>query len=218
MTHTNRTDLIKQLSKRVAPVKPRSSILLPAILWFICSWLYVISLSLYLGPLRPDAVAELFTSPQYAFESTIGFIAGTLFCVIAFQESIPGAQRKWLIYLTYVITVLWIGCYLVGLSFPALQPSMLGKRVHCVLEAYLYSIPPLSVAYLLIYRRFPLNSLRAGIYTGIGAGMVPALFMQFSCMYDPKHMLTHHIGPITVAIIAGAILGIIFKKHKKIAI
>ncbi len=217
MTRTDRTDLIKQLSNNVPPVKPRSAILLPAILWFVCSWLYVIGLSLYLGPLRPNAVAELFITPRFAFESTIGFIAGALFCLIAFQESIPGTQRKWLIYLTYVVTALWISCYLVGLSFPAIQPSMLGKRAHCVLEAYLYSIPPLSIAYLLIYRRFPLNSLRAGIYIGIGAGMLPALFMQFSCMYDPKHTLTHHLGPIAVATIAGAIMGIVFKKHNKIA-
>ncbi|NOR80680.1 MAG: DUF1109 family protein [Methyloprofundus sp.] len=214
MTPRNRMDLIKGLSANVPPVRPRNGISLPIILWFFSSWIYVIALSLYLGPLRGGALKALITSPQFAFESSIGFISGALFCVIAFQESIPGLRHKWLIYLSYFSAILWISCYIVGLSFPALEPSMLGKRAHCVLEAYLYSVPPLIIGYFLIYRRYPLNSLRAGIFLGISAGMLPALFMQISCMYDPRHILTHHIGPAIVAIVVGAILGIVFKKRK----
>ncbi|WP_428355020.1 NrsF family protein [Methyloprofundus sp.] len=216
MTHQNRLDLIKELSTNVPSVRPRGSVLLPAILWFSLNWIYVISLSIYLGPLRPNAIESLLISPQFAFESSIGFISGALFCLIAFQESIPGIRRQWLIYLTYFSALFWISCYVFGLWFPALEPSLIGKRAHCVLEAYLYSIPPLSVAYLIIYRRFPLNSLQAGVFMGIGAGMLPALFMQFSCMYDPQHMLTHHIGPITITVIAGALLGVVFKKQSNL--
>lgn len=216
MTQRSRLDLIKQLSSNVPPVQRRGNVLLPAMLWFSLSWIYVISLSLYLGPLRPNAIESLLISPQFAFESTVGFISGALFCLIAFQESIPGLRRQRLIYLTYFSAILWISCYVVGLWFPALEPSLIGKRAHCVLEAYLYSIPPLSIAYLIIYLRFPLNSLQAGVFMGIGAGMLPALFMQFSCIYDPQHMLTHHIGPITVTVIAGALLGVVFKKKRKL--
>ena len=91
---------------------------------------------------------------------------------------------------------------------------MFGKRAHCVLEAYLYSTPPLIAGYLLIYKRFSLNAVRAGVFLGISAGMLPALFMQISCMYDPRHILTHHLGPILIVII-GAILGMLFNKQKK---
>ena len=215
MKQRNRIDLIKDLSGNVSPVRPRNSLLVPIILWFLCSWVYVIALSLYLGPLREGALEALIRSPQFAFESSIGLISGALFCVIAFQESIPGLRHKWLVYLSYFSAILWISCYVVGLSFPALEPSMLGKRAHCVLEAYLYSIPPLFTGYFLIYRRYPLNCLRAGLFLGISAGMLPALFMQISCMYDPRHMLTHHIGPASVAIIVGVILGIVFKKQQR---
>lgn len=216
MKQRSRIDLIKDLSINVSPVHPRNSLLLPIILWFFISWGYVIALSLYLGPLREGALESLISSPQFAFESSIGLISGGLFCVIAFQESIPGLRHKWLIYLSYFSAILWVSCYVIGLSFPALEPSMLGKRAHCVLEAYLYSIPPLIIGYFLIYRRYPLNSLRAGIFLGISAGMLPALFMQVSCMYDPRHILTHHIGPATVAIVIGAILGVVFKKRKRL--
>lgn len=214
MSTLSRSDLISSLSAGVSPVKPGINIILEVMLWFISSWVYVISLSLYLGPLRPGAIASLATSPQFAFETLIGFLAGALFCLIAFRESIPGLHNKWLVYLSYFTAILWISSYVVGLSFPAIEPSMFGKRAHCVLEAYLYSTPPLIVGYLLIYRRFPLDSVRAGIFLGIYAGMLPALFMQISCMYDPRHILTHHIGPILVVVIAGAVLGLILKKQK----
>ena len=215
MKHRNRIDLIKELSTNVPPVRPKNGVLLPALLWFFISWIYVIVLGLYLGPLRNGALESLMTSPQFAFESSIGFFSGALFCLIAFQESVPGLRHKWLIYLSYLSAILWISCYVVDLSFPALEPSRVGKRAHCVLEAYLYSIPPLIIGYLLIYRRFPLDSIRAGLFLGISAGMLPALFMQLACMYDPRHILTHHLGPALVVIIGGAILGMIFKKLKR---
>ena len=30
--------------------------------------------------------------------------------------------------------------------------------------------------------------------------------MQFGCMYVPRHILTHHIGPILITAILGAIV------------
>ena len=213
MKQRNRIDLIKDLSSNAPSVHTRTGLFLPGLLWFFCSWVYVVALSLYLGPLRDGALKALISSPQFAFESSVGLVAGALFCAVAFQESIPGLRHKWLVYLSYFSAILWIACYVTGLTFPALEPSMLGKRAHCVLEAYLYSIPPLLAGYFMIYRRYPLNSLRAGVFMGISAGMLPALFMQISCMYDPRHILTHHLGPAVVAIIVGAILGIAFKKQ-----
>ncbi|NOQ65436.1 MAG: DUF1109 family protein [Methyloprofundus sp.] len=214
MKQQSRVDLIKDLSSHVAVVRPRTRLLLPSMLWFIGSWIYVVALSLYLGPLREGAVKSLVTSPQFAFESSMGLITGALFCVLAFRESIPSLRHQWLVYLSYLSAIVWVSCYVLGLTFPALEPSMLGKRAHCVLEAYLYSMPPLLIGYFLIYRRYPLNAFRAGMFMGVSAGMIPALFMQISCMYDPQHILTHHIGPATIAIAIGALLGLIFKKMK----
>lgn len=212
MKHKNRVDLIRELSTKVPPVRLLGGILIPAILWFLFSWVYVVGLSLYLGPLREGAFEALITSPQFAFESSVGLVSGALFCLLAFQESIPGLRHKWLIYLSYFSAILWVSCYVVDLSFPAIEPSRIGKRAHCVLEAYLYSIPPLFIGYVLIYRRFPLDSIKAGVFLGISAGMLPALFMQFSCMYEPQHILTHHLGPVTLVVVVGAILGILYKK------
>lgn len=216
MNHQNRIDLIQKLSKDLPPVSQRSNILIPGLFWFVISWIYVVTLSLFLGPLRTGALNTLATNPQFAFESILGFVSGALFCTIAFQESIPGLHRKWLVHLSFLTALLWVACYTVGLSFPAIDPSRIGKRAHCVLEAYLYSVPPMAIGYLLIYQRFPLHSIRAGVFIGISAGMLPALFMQISCMYDPLHILTHHLGPASVVIILGMILGVFFKRQKHI--
>lgn len=214
MTTPKRIDLINALSKDLQPITPRNSVVLPALLWFVVSWIYVVTLSLYLGPLRPGALESLIQSPQFAIESLVGLISGALFCLIAFQEAIPGRRHPWLVWLAFLSALLWISCYIAGLSFPAIEPSWDGKRAHCVLEAYLYSGPPLIIGYRLIYQRYPLNSLQAGIFLAISAGMLPALFMQIACMYDPLHILTHHIAPISIIIVSGALLGIIFKKQK----
>jgi len=215
VTQGNRIDLIQTLSADLPPVSQRSNILIPGLLWFVISWIYVVVLSLFLGPLRIGALNALITNPQFAFESLLGFVAGVLFCIIAFQESFPGLQRKWLVHLSILTALLWIACYTLGLSFPAIEPSRIGKRAHCVLEAYLYSVPPMFIGYLLIYQRFPLNSIRAGLFIGISAGMLPALFMQISCMYDPWHILTHHLGPASVVILLGIMLGVFFKRQKR---
>jgi len=213
VTQRSRIDLINNLSSNLLPVSQRSNIFVPGFLWFIISWIYVIVLSLYLGPLRVGALNALITNPQFAFESFVGLVSGALFCTIAFQESIPGLHRKWVVQLSLLVALIWIACYTVGLSFPAIDPSRIGKRAHCVLEAYLYSLPPMVAGYLLIYRRFPVNTIRAGLFIGISAGMLPALFMQISCMYDPLHILTHHLGPALVVIILGMVLGMVFKKR-----
>ena len=215
MIARNRIDLIRELSADLKPVTPNVGIKLPVMLWFIGSWTYVIVLGLYLGPLRNGALESLFTSPQFAIESSIGLITAALFCSIALQESIPGLSKQWLVFLSYFSVILWVSCYIVGLSFPAFEPSLIGKRAHCVLEAYIYSLPPLIVGYIFIYRRFPLNSLRAGLYIGVSAGILPALFMQFACLYDPLHTLTHHIGPALVTVVGGIALGMLFKKLKR---
>ncbi len=215
MTTKDRGQLIQELASELEPVVTRSNILIPAISWFVCSWVYVIVLSIYLGPLREGALEAMIRSPQFAFESYTGLISSALFCAIAFQESIPGIQKRWLVGLSFVTLLLWIACYIAGLSFPAIEPSMTGKRAHCVLEAYIYSGPPLIVGYLLIYQRFPLNSIRAGIFLGICSGILPALFMQIACMYEPEHILTHHIAPMSVIILTGAILGLLFDRQRK---
>ena len=56
MSTLNQTDkranLINDLSANLSPVRANLNIGIVILLWFFSSWVYVISLSLYLGPLR----------------------------------------------------------------------------------------------------------------------------------------------------------------------
>jgi hypothetical protein len=44
---------------------------------------------------------------------------------------------------------------------------------------------------------------------GAAAAAVPGLFMQLACMYDPAHILTHHLAPIGVVAALGGLLGLL---------
>ena len=214
MKHKDTQTLIQSLTADLKPMRPRTAIWTPALIWLIFSWLYVIAITLHIGPLREGALQALTHSPHFALETFAGLIAGGLFAVLAFAESIPGAQKKWLFWLALSAAVLWVGSYVIGLVAPALEPSRIGKRPHCVLEAYLYSGPPLILGYTLLFRRYPINSIRTGFFMGLSAGAIPALLMQISCMYMPAHILTHHIGPILPIAVLGGVLGYWFRKDK----
>ena len=103
----------------------------------------------------------------------------------------------------WLLAVLWLLNFLVGIEFPALEPSMLGKRLHCHWESFLYSAPPALFAIALQQRRYPMQPVAAGFHAGIAAGLLPAVAMQITCMYDPWHILAHHAAPI-VAVAVGA--------------
>lgn len=214
MTENSRQNLILQLTNNLEPVGPRGRVGLPAFLWLLSSWIYVLVVAISLGPFREAPLRALTENPHFALESAAGFAVTVLFGIMAFRESIPGLGNRWILPFAVAAAILWLGDHSAGLYWPALEPSMDGKRAHCVLEAFLYSGPPLLIGYLGLARRFPLRSVRAGVYLGISAGAIPALLMQFACMYSPAHILTHHLGPILVAITAGAIAGLILRRAR----
>lgn len=207
--------LIRSLTHDLPSVQTQTNLIFPLISWFIVSWLYVVSVALQLGPLRNGSIQALIDSLHFAIESGLGVLVGGVFAYLALRESIPGLRNHWLQKLIFVAAVVWVGNYIVALFWPALNPSMLGKRAHCVLEAYLYSVPPLLIGHLLIAHRYALRSVRAGIYMGISAGAIPALLMQFACMYMPAHTLTHHIGPVVPVALIGAVLGWLSNKRSQ---
>ncbi len=206
--------LIQSLTDGLQPIKLRTAVWKPTILWLGLSWCYVVWVALQLGPFREGALQAMLEVPQFALESAIGFMAGGAFAGVAVLESIPGAGKRWLLWSVLFIFTLWVGSYGFGLVSPALEPSMVGKRAHCVIEAYLYSVPPLILGYALLFYRYPLHSVRMGVFLGISAGAIPALLMQFACMYMPGHILTHHIGPIIPIAALGGGLGYLFRKNK----
>ncbi len=202
-------ELIASLSADLKSVKPARHTDRTALLWLVLSAVYVVGITSFLGPIRPNAFNQLFTEPRFLIESLVGVLAILAITLIAFRAAVPGALSRRFTLLGSGILLLWLGSYVVGLVSPSLEPSMLGKRHYCVFETFIYALPPILFAYMLIRRLYPLRPVQTALWYSLSAGMVPALYMQIACMYVPSHILQFHIMPGLLVAILGAGLGLI---------
>jgi hypothetical protein len=208
-------EIISRLTADLAPVRAPWPPLRVAALWWLGSWLFVIFVTLLTGPLRPGAFAEVVVNARFAGESLMGFLAAALIAAWAFEDSVPGARRSGLLHVGLVAAIVWLIAYVAGLEYPALEPSMAGKRVGCFLQTLLFAGPPMAAGIWLANRcYFPLAPLRTAALIGLSGAMLPALFMQFACMYDPAHILTHHILPIPGVVLV-AMVGSLLARHRQ---
>jgi hypothetical protein len=203
---TRQEELIAKLTAELTPVRVASPPLRVAGLWWLGSWLFVILVTLLTGPVRPGSFAQLATHAQFAAESLVGLLAAALIAAWAFEDSIPGTRRHGLLHVGLAAAAVWVIAYVVGLQYPALEPSMAGKRAGCMLQTLLFAGPPTVAGIWLIHRNYrPLAPLRSAALIGLAGAMLPALFMQFACMYDPAHILHFHILPIPGVVVLGVI-------------
>ncbi|MFT4823020.1 MAG: hypothetical protein ACJAUG_001180 [Halioglobus sp.] len=198
---------IDGLAADLAPTGPPRNIDRLAIVWLIMSTVYVAVVGHLLGPIRPDALAQLVNEPRFAIESLLGVVAIAMTGLCAFRATIPGALSKRFVVITAGVMVLWLMNYVVGLFNPTLAPSMLGKREHCSWETWFYAAPPALAALLIARGLFPLQPAGTAAGIGLAAGMIPALYMQIACMYEPRHILEFHVLPgLVVAVICFALV------------
>jgi hypothetical protein len=203
-----RRNLIDDLVADLNPVERPGRIGRAVLGWLAVAIAYSITILLATGPLRPGALADLVAYPAFAIETLIAVAAIGALATATLALAIPGRGRPGhLIALPLVLLGVWVGFYLVGLLTPAHPVSMLGKREHCLWQGILFSLPNLFVL-LAIARRFqPLWPRITAAVAGLAAGAIPAALMQFGCMYVPGHILTHHIGPVLLSALIGAIAG-----------
>ena len=192
---SEREQLIAALSRDVPSVKPVRNIDHTALLWMLLSAAYVVAITHLFGPIRPNALAQLASTPRFLGELLCGLAAIAVMAVVGFRAAIPGALTPRLATLGGVLVTVWVGCYVFGLVNPALEPSMLGKRPHCVWETFVYALPPVLLGFALTRRLFPLQPVKAALAFSLAAGLMPALYMQIACMYAPDHILKFHILP-----------------------
>lgn len=201
-----RQELIAELARQAAPVRRRRPALLVATGWWLGAWAFAVLAVLAVGATRPGAFAQLATHPQFLLESLAGLVASLLLAWFAFADAVPGRSRPGLLVAGLVLAAAWVLAYVAGLEYPALEPGMLGKRSLCYLETLLYAAPPALAGIWLSRRYYVLMPLRNTVVLTLAAGMVPALFMQVACMYDPAHILSHHVLPIPLLVAAAAMV------------
>jgi hypothetical protein len=196
--------LISNLSNDLVPVSRPPNVNKMAMAWFLLSAVYVIIVTQLFDPIRTGAVSQLADQPRFLLESMLGVAAILWVSLLAFRSAIPAALSKQFAVAGLILMALWLAQYVVGFVSPALEPSSHGKRDFCYIETMVYALPVILAGLLLVRRLYPLRPVRTAMSIGLVAGMLPALYMQLACMYEPSHILTFHILPGLLMVAVGA--------------
>ncbi len=196
--------LISNLSSDLTPVSPPANINRLAMAWFLLSAIYVVAVTHLFGPIRPGAFSQLGTEPRFLLETMLGVAAILWTSLLAFRSAVPAALSKQFAVIGMVLMALWLAQYVIGFVSPALEPSRLGKRNYCYFETLVYALPVILTGLYFVRRLYPLRPVRTAMSIGLVAGMLPALYMQLACMYEPLHILSYHILPGLLMVGVGA--------------
>jgi hypothetical protein len=211
----NHDELIASLSRDLAPVSRAPDVNGLAMAWFLLSAAYVVVVTHLLGPIRPGAFSQLASEPRFLLETLLGLLAIAWASLVAFRAAVPGALGRRFATVGLVLMSLWLAQYVFGLVNPALEPSTLGKRGHCYLETMIYALPPILIALFFVRRLYPLRYIRTSMSIGLAAGMLPALYMQLACMYEPSHILTLHVLPGLAMVLIGAAIAALWRRQRR---
>ena len=200
---SRRDELLNSLVEDLQPVAAPPRLLWLGGLWFVCSLVYVVSVTGFLGPLRPGAFDQLLLSPHFLLEMIAGLLTAACLCAAAFQSAVPGRLSRPLLWGASLLGTAWVANFLLGFYVPALETGMLGKRPHCFSETILYALPPLIAGLYWQRRLYALRPRFSAFMVGLAAGILPAWYMQIACMYEPSHILRLHVLPgFLVAVLA----------------
>jgi len=206
--------LISGLSRDLEAVKPLPNLNRLGMAWFLLSAFYVAVVTHLFGPIRPGALTQLVTEPRFLLETMLGVAAILWISLLAFRSAVPAALSKQFAVTGVVLLALWLAQYVIGLFSPALTPSTLGARPHCWLETMLYAVPVILAGLYFVRRFYPLRPVRTSMSIGLAAGMLPALYMQIACMYNPVHILLFHILPGLLMIGVGAGIAAVWRPRR----
>ncbi len=198
MTRT-REDFVEALVDELAPVRPAIGGMRALLGWTSLSWVFVSSLVLATGPLREGAIATLAVSPRYTIEFALAVLAGFAAIAAGLELGVPGHPSTIRLLLPSVALLLgWLALLGYGLLDPVIETGVLGTRAHCSVQTLAFALPPLALALYAVGRRALFARTATGILIGIGAGAIPAAWMQLACLYDPLHSLLHHLIPVAL--------------------
>jgi hypothetical protein len=203
-----RQNLIDDLVGDLKPVESPGRIAKPVMLWLALATVYSVIIVFVTGPIREGSLQHLIELPLFAGESLLAVGSIVLATIATLRLALPGRNGpgQELMRVALMLAA-WVAVYVVGLWYPVHPVSTLGARNACIWQVLVFSLPSLAVLLYVARRQYPLWPRTTGLLAGIAAAAIPAELMQFGCMYDPAHILTHHMSPILLAGIIGAILG-----------
>jgi len=211
---TNREKLIHQLTDELKEVTPFNPIK-ATVTWLLMAFTVTSFAFLVIGPFRDGSLHQLTISPQFLSESLFGLLMIILLAYLSFYIAIPSAKKMMTtLVLPLVFLCIWILFYVEGLSHPALEASISNERHACWAEVVIVGTALMLVSLLWVKRLYPTMPKRNGMLVGLVSGSVPALLMQFACMYEPEHILKFHILPGLLVGLFGVAAGMVILKTK----
>ena len=200
--------LIDKLASDLKPVRVLPSYMQRAIFWSILCNMVVIILTLATGPLRANFIDQLIGHPQFLFEFLVGMTINPIACISLFYLIIPSEnsfniKRIAIALLPFIILII---LSLLSTLYPALPPSMEGKREFCTEQTLLFGIIPYLGLWFAVKNSFPWHKYWVGIYLSLAAFTPGAIIMHIACMYAPFHVLQAHLLPAIVISFFGMVI------------
>lgn len=189
----------------VKPVAPPPVRLVLIILW-ACALLVAV----------PALMGLRFNAPDLGFwllwgATGVEAIAGGLLVLLALREAIPGlgASRSTLVVALLAALVLELGIALFTYARCPCPASNIGNGVACFSNEMLLGLPALGLTFLLVVRAYPLSPSKAGLFGGVGAGLIADAVLHTVCPFsDLRHVLGAHFGGVVLTGVVGLVLGI----------
>jgi|GEM_PF-999243 len=196
----------------VAPLRPMRS-LVPWVL--AVSALTLVALLLVFG-LRSDAAALgpawLWLPSVFEMIMALGLIAAGM------QEAIPTRGQTVATVAIGVMAGATTHLVVAAATFAnspitAAPDARTQNVVLCVAMELALAVPVLVAALVVLSRGLVLRPLRAGICLGIGAGVAGDALWRLVCPFASlDHVLGAHLPGLVVAVVAGALLGVIWER------
>lgn len=200
-------NIIRTLVDDLTPVK-RPAFRRNAMIWWALATLVTGGAMAVIAPFRSSVFDQLGSSSRFMLEALLGLIVCASVARAAFELGIPDIRSHYRrARLELTLLSVWILLFMIALVAPIFEPSMAGKREYCYLEAFLYSVPVTIAGIIAVRNLMPLNRAITGASVGFAAGLIPAYLMQFACMHEAWHIVSHHIFPTVGAGLIGAVLG-----------
>ena len=213
--NSTREQLISTLSADLRPTLRPAGRAATVALWLFGSALFSAGMLLLDGPFRPGFAQQLASSPRFLLESLLGMVTIVSLGVAGLRLAIPDIRPlRERIGWPLVLLAAWLALYAYGFHTPSLPPSMDGKRAQCLLESALVGVPALIWGLGLARRWWPLHGAWTGLLLGCASGAMPALLMQWACMYSPAHIFLYHLGPGLALGAVGALAGAVLLRKR----
>jgi hypothetical protein len=209
----NTADLIDELVGDLQAVKSYPNSIRLLLVWLPLSFIGTAAVMLMYGPYRPAAISQLLEAPRFLLEVVLGVATVASGSYLAFELAIPELKRsKFLFLVPATLFVSWMALLAFSLFSPAIEPSMVGKREHCLYEVLVYGSALFFVATWLQKKGLVLDRTLSYLCTGLAAAAIPAILMHVACMYEPYHVLSLHIAPFIGVAVVGSLLSYVFSR------